>query len=141
MPLDVPPWARWSSARWRPHYRERCLRGDLRASRSTTAAAPYSAASSTRIVSVGRSRLSALPMLSALSRSMTAMCPPPPRDDSQTTTYMLSLTLGPILPDHSRPGGVPKGPVIVTRSGGRLNKLGMVRVEVRDGEQSTGIHG
>jgi DNA invertase Pin-like site-specific DNA recombinase len=31
--------------------------------------------------------------------------------------------------------------LIVTRSGGHINKLGMVRVEVRDGEQSTGIHG
>jgi transposase len=31
--------------------------------------------------------------------------------------------------------------MIFPRSGGHLNKLGMVRAEVRDGEQSTGIHG
>jgi nitrogen fixation protein NifB len=51
--------------------------------------------------------------------------------------------------NESRPGVVSEKltaeqavrKVIFPRSGGHLNKLGMVRAEVRDGEQSTGIHG
>jgi len=31
--------------------------------------------------------------------------------------------------------------VIFPRSGGHLSKLGMVRAEVTDGKQSTGVHG
>jgi CheY-like chemotaxis protein len=34
-----------------------------------------------------------------------------------------------------------EGFVILTRSGGHLSKLGMIRAEVMDGEYSTGIHG
>jgi hypothetical protein len=31
--------------------------------------------------------------------------------------------------------------LIFTRSGGHLSKLGIVRAEVTDGKQSTGVHG